>query len=63
MVLSFSEKKGTMLNKNIINGKNEMIIKNAACAEKAETWSSLIFLKNKSINFIVGLIIICPFLS
>jgi hypothetical protein len=30
IVLSFNEKKGTILNKNIINGKKEMMIKNAA---------------------------------
>ena len=57
MVLSFNEKKGTILSRNIINGKKEMIIKKAACAEKADTWSSLIFLKNILIKFMVGFII------
>jgi len=41
-VLSSNEKKGTMLSKNIMNGKKEMIMKKAAWAEKADTWSSLI---------------------
>ena len=37
IVLSSKENKGTMLNKNIKKGKKEMMIKKAACAEKADT--------------------------
>jgi hypothetical protein len=59
IVLSFNEKKGTILNRNIIKGKKEMMIKKAACAEKADTWSSLTFLKNILIILMVGFIILC----
>lgn len=42
----------------MINGKKEIIMNNAACAEKADTLSFFIFAPNNRIDFIIEDIII-----
>jgi hypothetical protein len=50
MLLSCILKNGTILKRSMINGKKEMMIKKAACAENAPIKSSPIFFINSPTN-------------